>query len=238
MIATIRENEPITNNTMLEKSRNTSIDIMRLVMAILVVSIHTEPLSEFHSVLGFFATEIIPRAAVPFFFAISGYYFYGKQDLKSQFKAIYKVVLLYCLVSVVFWATDFSMKVLCQEARVCANDIFGYLAGKKFGFLISGSWYHLWYFPALIYSMVICSVLQKLRLKNLIYPLSCILYIIGVIGCAYYAIAIQIPILKVIYDNQFFEIIRRIFCMGFPFFSLGLFTRQVKLGGGGIKNIY
>lgn len=48
-----------------------------------------------------------------------------------------------------------------------------------------------------------------------------LLYIIGCIGCAYYKIGVQIPLLWVLYESEYFTIIRRIFMMGFPFFACG-----------------
>ena len=58
--------------------RYNSIDVFRLVCAIMIVSIHTQPLSDINSFAGYFASGIITRFAVPYFFVVSGYFYYDK----------------------------------------------------------------------------------------------------------------------------------------------------------------
>ena len=74
-----------------------SIDFFRLVCALLVVVIHTEPLCDINEIIGFITIQILPRIAVPFFFCVSGYYYIDKLEkgmpaLKAYF---FRVLSLY-----------------------------------------------------------------------------------------------------------------------------------------------
>ena len=76
----------------LNTQRNCSIDFFRLVCAVMVVSIHTHPLSGINDSLTFFINNVFPRIAVPFFFCTSGYYYIralkaGKPVFKKPFCA-------------------------------------------------------------------------------------------------------------------------------------------------------
>lgn len=54
----------------MDGKRNCSIDIFRLFCAVLVVVVHTKPLTEFRY-LGDIVTQVFPRIAVPFFLCVS-----------------------------------------------------------------------------------------------------------------------------------------------------------------------
>lgn len=65
------------------KERNNSIDIFRYLCAVMVIAIHTHPFSEVNEELGYLCTQVLPRIAVPFFFAIAGYFYIQKIE-KNQ----------------------------------------------------------------------------------------------------------------------------------------------------------
>ena len=61
------------------QSKNLSaIDFAKFVFAILVVGIHTSPLSGWSEFAGFVFEDIIAGLAVPFFFMTSCYFFFSK----------------------------------------------------------------------------------------------------------------------------------------------------------------
>ncbi len=59
-----------------------SIDIMKLLYAVLVVTIHTSPLNSINKYFNYGLTQYIARLAVPFFFVTSGYFCFRKQPWK------------------------------------------------------------------------------------------------------------------------------------------------------------
>ena len=96
-------------------------------------------------------------------------------------------------------------------------------------FLFNGSYYHLWYMVAVIYSMVIICLICKLKLTKVLFTLAVICYVIGLLGTSYYGIGCRLPALNALFDSRWFLSIRRIFLMGFPFTALGWVISERKL---------
>ncbi len=197
------------------KFRNCSIDIFRYFCAILVVIIHTHPLAEYGANIDYIVSQIITRIGVPFFFAVAGYFYTQKLEKKQKIFLSYikKLLITYFLWSCVYLLVEFLSWGYGQ--------LKGFIVTGTLNFLINGSYYHFWFFPALIISVCIVTLFYKLRLQKFLIPLAIILYTIGCIGCAYYELGIKIPVLGTIYELSFFTVIRRIFLMGLPFFICG-----------------
>lgn len=56
-------------------SRNTTLDCMRLVFAVSIVALHTNPFIEYNGFISYFFSQVISRLGVPFFSLLAGYYF-------------------------------------------------------------------------------------------------------------------------------------------------------------------
>lgn len=198
-----------------------SIDIFRYICAIMVVSIHATPFLDINERLSYIFTNIIPRIAVPFFYAVAGYFFIQKLEKNQNvfFKYIKRLLITYFI-----W-TVFYFVITLISNDVSFIDLF-----KTYfkSFFIEGSYYHFWFFPALIFSVCLTTLLFKIKCSKLIVPLSFILYCIGCLGCSYYFITINIPILGDLYRLESFNIIRRIFLMAFPFFISGYIVYKIK----------
>ncbi len=202
--------------------RNASIDIFRYMCAILVIAIHTHPLKEFSSQLEFVATEIIPRIGVPFFFIVSGYFYIQKlQNGQKAFKNTFKHLLfVYSMWSLLYFILDYF--------RWGHLNAKGYIVKCIVSFVYYGSFYHFWFFPALLFALCFTTLLWRLGCKNIILPLSILFYAVGVLGCAYHKICRFIPVLGQLYESSQFTNIRRILLMGFPFFAGGYLVNIVK----------
>lgn len=202
--------------------RNSSVDYMRLVASILVVVIHTAPFTDIHPFLTYSIVDVLPRIAVPFFFAISGFYFItGSAD--KQLKQILNITKTYIFVTIVYLIYSILYSVVFKTEFTFSVTTF------IFNFFITGIEYHLWFFPALIYSMLFFYILNRVFKSNKVYwcafAVSLGLYLIGVLGCSYYKIGVKIPGTSVLFDNPYFEIIRRMIMMGFVFFTSGYLAR-------------
>ena len=195
--------------------RNRSIDIFRYIGAIMVVAIHTSPFKDIDDRLGYIFTQIVPRIAVPFFFIVAGYFYINGLCTKKEVFLPYVKRLLktYTLWSLVYFAIDFL--------RWGHQNIKGFIANCLYSFLIIGSHYHFWFFPALFFSICITTIIYKFRLQKLLLPVSIILYAIGCLGCSYYSLGMRIPVLLKLFSSQSFTLIRRILLMAFPFFAAG-----------------
>lgn len=92
MKRTLSPNTAATSQSSSTSAQNTNcmqyLDIFRLVAALLVVAIHTSPLSSFNADADFFLTRVLARVAVPFFLMVTGFFvlsdtIYDKAELAS-----------------------------------------------------------------------------------------------------------------------------------------------------------
>lgn len=204
------------------KERNRSIDIFRYICAILVVVIHTTPFDDVDPRIGYVVAQILPRIAVPFFFLVAGYYYIkALEDHKNAFLPyLLRFLKTYALWSAVYFAIDFIRK--------GHRDIPNFLVRCVFSFLTTGSYYHFWFFPALIFSVCLVTIFYRARLQKLILPASFILYVIGCLGCSYHSIGMGIPVLSTLFSSSYFIHIRRVALMAFPFFAAGLLIIKIQ----------
>lgn len=141
------------------KHNYTSFDIAKLFCALLVIVIHTSPLAGCSAIADFYLTKVLAGIAVPLFFAMSGYLFFGKLILedgkikrcvenRSRLRNYLKRIgILYLTWSAVY--------LLYQLPQWHASGWWGLYVIKDYlvSFLLSGSYYHLWYLLALIYAV-------------------------------------------------------------------------------------
>lgn len=187
--------------------------------SVLVVAIHAGPLKEYGKLPGFIASQYLPRIAVPFFFATAGYYFIKEQNSEKRNTEQYVLRLLKLYL---IW-TVFYLLVGINRALQTNGDV-GKIFKQLFSdFLFVGSVTHLWFFPAIIISVIITSIAKKTNILNRLPWIAIALYLIGCLGNSYSSIGKQIPILAKLYTYRHFTTIRRILMMGLPFFTMGYF---------------
>lgn len=207
-----------------------SLNYLKLICAYLVVAIHTCPFSEINETLGFIATQVVPRVAVPLFFAISGYFYIktlqsGKKPFARYMK---RLIVTYIAWSAVYFPITFYNRVFVNGATIKS-----FVINYAMDFFWYGSHFHFWYFPALIICIIITTAFYKMNQLKLLYVGSLFLYVIGVIGCSYYKLGVQIPILSSLYTSEIFTSIRRALLTGLPFFLIGFiadkpFEKKIK----------
>ncbi len=116
----------------MDGKRYASLDWFRLVAAVLVVAIHTAPLSDLSETLDFFVTYCAGRLAVPFFLMLTGYFVNGRTLRAVRRELLWYAGATVCYLPVIVYAGQFP-KSLGEAAR---------------WLLFDGTYYHLWYFPA------------------------------------------------------------------------------------------
>lgn len=192
-----------------------SIDMMRLLCAIMVVAIHTQPFMEYKNIAGYFATYIFPRLGVPFFFAVSGYFYLNSlmAGKKVFVKYVKRLMTIYIIWSFIYYMVD-----LIQALRY-HNSLKDLVKRSIINFFMYGSHYHLWFFPTLIFCVVVTTILRKH-----LTALTIVSYLFYGAGCmvgAYYGLGSRLPFINVLFHSDQLEIIRRNLFMGLPFFLLG-----------------
>lgn len=204
----------------INKQRNCSIDIFRYLCSIMVVIIHTNPLTEINYVLSYILVTIFPRIAVPFFFAVAGYFYIQKlENGKRPFSPYIKRLLLtYGIWSLVYITLDFVQWGHAEHENFIKDVLWG--------IFLKGTYYHFWFFPALIIAVCITTFLFKIKCKKLLVPLGLICYVLGTLCSSYYQAVENIPIL-----GDFIKTISPlsdIFFYGFPFFISGYLVFILK----------
>lgn len=159
---------------------NNSIDIVKLIMAIFVIAIHTMPLYNINNEYIKIITESIFRIAVPFFFITSGYLIGNrlksknkKEKLEYIKNSISKNIKLYLLWSIIYLPINLIEYFTNNESIVF--NILHYIRGLFFIGEHYNSWM-LWFLLSIIYTLILFYIIIKLDLsKNSI----CFLYIIA-----------------------------------------------------------
>ena len=169
------------------RGRLPALDRFRLLAAVLVIAVHTSPLTSCTALGDFYLTRVLGRTAVPFFLMVSGYFL----DQKG-----WRTVRA-------FWKRTALLYGACILLYLPLNLYAGQLDGDFLRRLAAdGTFYHLWYFPGLLLGVPIAWGLRRLGLRTAL-PLAGLLYLIGLGGDSYYGLAAQVPALKTAYDAIF-----------------------------------
>jgi len=175
--------------------RIASIEYMKLLCAFLVVAIHVSPLQSINETADFVLTRIIARTAVPFFFMVSGYFILSdcKRHNEKVLRFLKKTGVLYLAATLLY-----------LPVNIYARNFFDISLGQILKeIFFDGTFYHLWYLPAVMMGMVICLLLIRLLGEKTAFVISLVLYIFGLLGDSYYGLTAMIPFLEKTYDNIF-----------------------------------
>lgn len=222
-----------------------NLDILKYISAILIMILHLRPFLNFSDELDLAFNNIITRVCVPIFFVITGY-FVAKKELKNPDYIkdyIKKTIPLYLIWSLLYLPIIISVIIeYLPTINLYVSNIN--ISFPLFIILIlillpiallialcyTGIYYHLWYFPALIFSLL---VLKKWKKKfNIKYLLliSFILLLFGATETYYGVLPLSIKELLSYYYNIFFT------TRNFLFF--GLFYVVLGFHMGTKENIY
>ena len=201
----------------LKNQRNNSIDLFRYVCAVLIVVIHTSP---FHgSTIGTVLREYCARIAVPFFLTVSGFFYfstYGRRENALR-KFLQHMVPLYLFWSIPYWLMNLS--ILHDEPNFTLSN---FALRCMTEFLTRGSYYHFWFFPALIYSAILATFLWKICSEKTFLTIS-IMWLL--LGCWMTSYSFLAPSFSEVIRNSCGEngayCIQRILFTGMPYFMLG-----------------
>lgn len=186
------------------------LDRFRILAAILVIAIHTSPLESYSADADFFLTRILARAAVPFFFMVTGQFVLSPQlasrtrapgtvrsgrgrEQRAVWSYLGKLALVYGGCVAVY-----------LPLGIYAGHYRGLTLGKAVQMLVfEGTFYHLWYFPACMLGILLVTLLGRfLGLRGTLL-VSGALYVIGLLGDSYYGVVQRIPALSGVYDVIF-----------------------------------
>ena len=173
-----------------------SFDSVKLFMALLIVAIHVYPFTTISPEFDFFFTHVFCRIGVPFFLMVTGYFVlpHAIDDKDTLKKYSIKILKLYG-VCILFYLPINLYAQSFQDMGIL--EIFQTI-------FFNGTFYHLWYFPALILGLWIVScLLHSMKKKSLIFGIVFLLYLIGLFGDSYYGVLCNFSFFKWFYDGIF-----------------------------------
>ncbi|MBQ2991583.1 MAG: hypothetical protein IJD60_09905 [Clostridia bacterium] len=203
------------------EKRNALVDVIRVAAAVGIIMGHVDMagLGAAGVLLGQFLSV---RFALMFFLALIGFYLEkayqaGKKPVRARVGALARV---YAAWSLVYLALSFVMLVLVERM-----PLGQYLASRIKGFFFSGSYYHFWFYPAVIYALLLIGGVKRLlghRSLSFLVPLAAALYTVGLLGTGYLPIGRQIPGLRTLYAAEEFEAVMHLVFLGFPSVVFGM----------------
>lgn len=218
----------------MERKNYYALDVAKLICALLVICIHTGPLLDVNIDANFVLVQVLARLAVPLFFVISGFLFFQKIDLQREWndyenmKALKHYVWRLCKVYFIWTILylPFVYILMMKGDGITFVSIIRFLRDVVF----NGSYYHLWFLPALIFASVLAYFLVfKLRIKGLL-ALGGALYILGMIGNIYPFLYEQIPLINKLWKGyvRIFSTTRNGLFFGLVYVSIGAYFANKK----------
>ncbi len=174
------------------------IDDFRILAAVMVIAIHTAPFSGVSQSLDFLLTYCVGRVAVPFFLMTTGFFVLGSwkksvyADNSKVIRFIKKTLFLYAVSVVLYLPVNFYSGELPRSAGGFISMLF-----------FDGTFYHLWYFPAVILGCLAVIVLLRYFSERTVLVITVLLYLAGTGGDSYFGLASRIPALKAVYEAMF-----------------------------------
>ncbi|WP_294855742.1 serine racemase VanT catalytic subunit [uncultured Oscillibacter sp.] len=176
------------------------LDAFKLIAALLVICIHTSPLTIFSANADFFLTRIVARIAVPFFLMVSGFFilpqylFERNRDVLPLMRFLKKAAILYAVAIVIYLPVNFYAG---QFKGLDAADLLRMI-------VFDGTFYHLWYLPAVILGVLLIFLLSRKLPFKVVIAVSLLLYGIGLMGDSYFGAISAVPVLSSAYDAMFY----------------------------------
>lgn len=200
-------------------------DHFKIAAAILVIAIHTGPLTTYSPYGDYLLTGIAARLAVPFFFVASGYFLFRKlKGEKAHDSIVFKQ----------FMSKIGQLYGLSIVLYLPLNIYSGYFSESLTPFTIlkdlvfDGTFYHLWYLPALMLGTAVVFYVYGHCSFRTLFALTASMYIIGLLGDSYFGWARQIPALHALYGwlFQWFDYTRNGLLFAPLYMALGAWTAR------------
>ncbi len=163
-----------------------ALDAFRLAAAVLVVTIHTSPLGGFAPLADLWLTRVLARVAVPFFLMVSGYFLARGGWRLGAFCR--RTALVY----------------LAAAALYLPLNLYAGMGPARWlrALVWDGTFYHLWYFPALLWGVPAARALARLGPRAGL-AVAGALYLFGLGGDSWFGLADRLGPLHAAYAAVF-----------------------------------
>lgn len=179
-------------NKSAKTKRNGSIDIFRLVISIVIISIHYGQSYRPYELIA----NSVARLGVPFFFLVTGFFFFKRSKVldefqfKTGFAYVKKMVILWCV-----WSLICSYKILTTpyDSRRVIIRLFRSLWGLNFFAPV------LWYLIAAAEGLIIVYYINAKTKGRLSIPIFIVSLLICLLGSSYGNLLVTYPSLQRLY---------------------------------------
>lgn len=195
--------------------RSISLDLFKIVLSIIIIAVHIQPLFETRNLLEWQIGAGLARLPVPCFFIINAYFLASKiRDWTAVKKYLSHLLVIYLVWSAFYFYFYYEASSL---KTIFFNIVMGY--------------HHLWYLPALLWGVLILYFARK-YIKNdwQLFVLAVLLYLVGhvdevsqVIPNLLLAQGAEQTVIPEIYTY------RNGLFMTFPFLAIGYFMKKFNL---------
>lgn len=198
------------------------LSVFKLVAAILVVMIHSMVFSSLNENLWIRTSLGICRVAVPFFFIISGYFFYNlksKEDRKNKIKKYtifyFKAVLIEIILLIpyiMFLVKNMPMLILIRNLLLVG---------------ITGS---LWYVSSMVIGFLFISPFLKNNRYKILILISIMFFAFGLAGDSYYGLFSNTALNTAILTYKAIFVMMQVgFTASVPFLTVGILINKFNL---------
>ncbi|NIK70468.1 MULTISPECIES: acyltransferase [unclassified Paenibacillus] len=176
------------------------LDWLKFAAALLVVANHTSPLLSYSASADFLVSNLLTRIAVPVFFMTAGFLLFRKltgnplTDRKAVQGYLLKILKLYAIAIVLYIPLNLY-------TGYFSDSFTAYSVIKDIVF--DGTFYHLWYLPALMIGLLITCTMVRFLPMNAVLASAGLLYIVGLLGDSYYGILQNHAGLAHLYEGMF-----------------------------------
>ena len=139
-------------NDTIRQIKYNGLDIIKFIMAIFIVMLHSSFLSDVSYNLNYLFQSGITRIGVPFFFVASGFLLYRKVDVNNIDFLIVKKYVFHILRLYIIWTIIYLPIIIYSEILKDDRGIVCALISFVHKTVISGSYIQLWFLQALIVS--------------------------------------------------------------------------------------
>lgn len=202
-----------------------SLDFLRFCCACLVVGIHSQVFYDINTPIADLVNLAFGRLAVPFFACVTGYFiaeakYAGKQIRGRQVLSLIKI---YGKLSILYLIWEW---VNLQFQGMAPGEIIYTIIKRTF---IYGNYYHLWFFPGMIWMLILIGIAERVHLSKLLKVFSVLSYIVAVFTYTWYGLGRQcFPQLDILMEWFDFDYICRFLGIILPFVLLGGIIQQTK----------
>ena len=217
--ATIFIQKNIDKNYRINKLNYQNLNILKYISSILIIVLHLRPFLNFSNELDLAFNNIITRICVPIFFIITGYFVAKKEKENKNYikKYIKKTIPLYFAWSLLYIPViigtiiqylpimnEYISKINITLPLLIILSIILLPIIVLIALCYTGVYYHLWYFPAIVFSLIVLKKWkQKFNIKYLLI-ISFILLLFGATETYYGVLPLSIKRTLSYYYNIFF----------------------------------